>query len=208
MSPSIPHSAEALEMDEDGPLPCSTLLIETMPAANPSLLKAAGFCQAIGLEVSWQLGATGFVTGVAVRDGGLDIDPVMASASSVLHEAGHLACIPAKYRSAARSNLAGVFSRMGNDLMQLEPDSPLSRAIIQCSDPEATAWAWAAGKHIGLPDHEIILDHEYDGEGAEIRAMLSMGQYYGINGLAHAGMAARRGSSSYPRMLKWLQDAA
>ena len=30
------------------------------------------------------------------------------------------------------------------------PDGPLARAVVQCSDPESTAWKSAAGKEIGL----------------------------------------------------------
>ncbi len=71
------------------------------------------------------------------------------------------------------------------------PDSPLSRAIIQCSDPEATAWAWAAGIHLGLPPKIIIQHDEYDGAGRDIRQGLSINCYPGFTDLPTLDFAPR-----------------
>lgn len=83
---------------------------------------------------------------------------------------------------------------------------------MQCSDPEATAWAWAIGKHLGLPDEIIILDSEYDGTGANERLSLGMGAHLGVHGLAHAGFCAASKAYSeitnqpcYPNLAFWLQ---
>ena len=166
----------------------------------------------IGLAVHVDSGVNGFVPGVRIVDGALSVDPTCLS-SSLLHEAGHLAIVPGRFRSLMNDNLAVGMRRMFDELesMNLHPDHPLRRAAIQCSDPEATAWAWAAGLACGLAPNEIVMDHEYDGAGAEIRAMLACGQYAGINGLAHAGMC-KRGMSvcaeeRYPVMTTWLQAA-
>lgn len=91
----------------------------------------------------------------------------------------------------------------------LHPDAPLYRAVIQCSDPEATAWAWAAGVSLGLPDREIIRDDECDGEGADIGLALQMNAYIGIHGLAHAGICAirKRGDqAAWPQLNFWTQE--
>lgn len=157
-------------------------------------------------------GANGFIPGCRIVSGALHVDAQCAP-SAVLHEAGHLAIVPTRFRSLMSDNLAVGMARMFAELdtMDLDPDHALSRAAIQCSDPEATAWAWAAGVAIGLPPAEIIQNAEYDGSGAEIRAMLQAGQYVGINGLAHAGMC-KRGYAvpvdlCYPKMQQWLQAA-
>ena len=166
----------------------------------------------IGLEVCITPGATGFVPGVRIEHGTLRVDPACAP-SSLLHEAGHLAIVPARFRGRMSDNLAAGMKSMFDELsrMGLDPDHPLERAARQCSDPEATAWAWAAGVAIGLPPEEIIRDAEYDGAGAEIRAMLQASQYYGINGLSHAGMCKRgfmvAQEQRYPKMQHWLQAA-
>jgi hypothetical protein len=93
----------------------------------------------------------------------------------------------------------------------LPPDHPLDRAVGQCGDKEATAWAYAAGLAVGLDPADIILDSEYEGSGDEIRMMLSMSQYAGINGLAFAGMCKRGRhvvpEERYPAMQCWLQSA-
>ena len=90
--------------------------------------------------------------------------------------------------------------------LDLDPDHPMWRAAIQASDPEATAWAWAAGCAIGLDPSRVIEDHEYDNSGREIRAMLRMRQYVGINGLVHAGMCLNpRRPTGFPTMHRWVQ---
>lgn len=96
-----------------------------------------------------------------------------------------------------------------------DPDNPVLRAVIQATDPEVTAWAWAAGKALGLPVSLIIADNDYQGNGADIRLMLQMGRYAGIHGLTHAGfthhsrlVAEILGRRVYPDMEFWLQPAA
>lgn len=166
----------------------------------------------IGIEVHVVPGATGFVRGCRIVAGALLVDPECAP-SAVLHEAGHVALVPARFRPYMSDNLCVGMKRMFVELqeMDLPPDHPLERAALQCSDPEATAWAWAAGKAAGLAPEEIILDEEYGGSGAEIRSMLQANQYVGINGLAHAGMCKRGHWAPpevrYPNMQCWLQAA-
>lgn len=133
-----------------------------------------------------------------------------APPSNLLHEAGHLACIPTAFRPMACGELDEAFEAMGIAIEQQmdktgNPDDPLIRAIMQCSDPEATAWAWAFGVHIGLPPETIILDSEYDGDGEYVRVQVSTGNHPGINGLRAAGMI--RSTRDYPKLEKWLQNA-
>ena len=129
--------------------------------------------------------------------------------SDLLHEAGHLALIPGRFRPGMNGDLSDGFTVMFKalDALDLPPDDPLSRAALQCSDPEATAWAWAAGTALGLPPETIITDDQYDGEGASIRQMLSMRLYLGIHGLIHAGLCLPpRNPGGFPALTRWLQD--
>ncbi|MNG07217.1 hypothetical protein D3C84_905070 [compost metagenome] len=111
-------------------------------------------------------------------------------------------------------NVAGGLRQMLDRIAELglPPDHPKVRAALQCSDPEATAWAWAAGLALDIPHELIVMDAEYDGTGADIRMSLSMRAYVGINGLQHAGFTAAReqytwlGLPTYPLMAFWLQD--
>lgn len=153
-----------------------------------------------------------FLPGVAIRSGSL-ICSEEALPSDLLHEAGHLACLPEPWRSSANGNLFATFRKMLSDIENLPFDSPVAISAMQSGDTEATAWAWAAGKAIGLPEDLIIVDEQYDGTGADIRLALRHSAYLGINGLSRAGFCANssrvaQSRSVYPRLDHWLQPAS
>ncbi len=163
----------------------------------------------VGIEAIETDEATGFLEGVRIDEGRL-LYGRDASPSNLLHEAGHLACLPPAFRGEASDDLSGTFRAMGQCLKaRMEstgnPDDPLIRAILQCSDPEATAWAYAFSVRVGMPPDLAILDDEYGGDGAIVRMQVSSGAYLGVNGLRAAGMIGS--VRSYPRLDKWLQDA-
>ena len=144
---------------------------------------------------------SGFLESILLKNGEMYIKPE-AKISSILHEAGHLAIIPSQFRHFASGDLHGLQSMF--DALENEPlDSPLMRAALQCGDTEATAWAYAVGVHLGIPEKLIIQSDEYDGTGDEIRAMLSIGAYLGIHGLQYAGMCTKR---EYPSLIRWVQS--
>jgi hypothetical protein len=176
--------------------------------------RSVDFLREIGLRVDHvDSPVHGFVPGVRVLSVGLEVGP-NATIDSLLHEAGHLACTPKPFRSWMNGNLARGQRLMFQALHSapLEPEDPIIRAALQCSDPEATAWAFAAGRHLGIPDDVIIEDGSYEGDGALVRHMLASNAYAGINGLSHAGLCARgllakyRNQPAFPQMLAWLQD--
>jgi hypothetical protein len=101
-------------------------------------------------------------------------------------------------RSPSATSKACVGS-WSNRSTSTEPDGDLQRAVLQCSDPEATAWAWAAGQYLGLQPKAIIQDDEYGGDGSFLRLQLATGGYVGINGLSHAGFCAVRPDRSTRR---------
>nr|WP_272955712.1 hypothetical protein [Pseudomonas aeruginosa] len=173
--------------------------------------RALSFLRDIGLSVEVVPGAAGFIDHVRIKDGGLQIDP-RCPASGLLHEAGHLAVVPKRYRHWMSGNLYASFNRMLKDpeFLAQEPDSPLYRAVIQATDPEVTAWAWAAGRFLGIPSEVIIQNDEYDGSGRNIRILLQANSYIGINGLSHGGFCVRRKTPyralpQYPELAFWLQ---
>lgn len=163
----------------------------------------------IGIVATEQADAAGFLDDVAIRSGTIHYRRD-AAPSNLLHEAGHLACIPTIFRDHAEDALSGVFRIMGEAFAErLEqtgnPGDPLIRAIMQCSDPEATAWAWAFGVRCGVPPEIAILDSEYGGDGDGVRLQVSTGMYIGINGLRAGGMI--HSVRAYPALDKWVQDA-
>lgn len=179
----------------------------------PHAERAMQFLCEIGIAVQLAPGASGFIEHVEVVNGGLHVDP-RAPASALLHEAGHLAIVPTEFRYMLSGDLdAGmekIFQHL--DSLELEPDSHLQRAMLQTGDAEATAWAFAAGRAIGLPDELIIQDDEYSGEGRFIRKSLAAGAYVGINGISHAGYCVRRATPYrplpvYPTLAYWPQHS-
>lgn len=159
--------------------------------------------QAHGFEIHETKAITGtFIPHIRIHAGTLQID-ADAAVSDILHEAGHLAILPGDIRPMATGDIEDAIAEiMDRVTAVIEPDTPFSRALVQASDPEATAWAWAAGTAIGLEPGEIIDDGDYEGQGASIRAALMANMYPGIHGLHHAGMTIRK---EYPSMLRWLQ---
>jgi len=170
------------------------------------------FLQTIGLDVVFAPGAEGFIDHVVIRDGALHVDP-NARASGLLHEAGHVAIIPKPYRAYLSGNISPGIKRIFSELeaLKLSPDDHLMRALINTGDPEATAWAWAAGKYLNIPESLIIQDDEYDAGGEYLRSALAANCYLGINGLSHSGFCVVRHNPYrplpvYPALAYWLQS--
>lgn len=178
----------------------------------PYAEKAMQFLEGIGLSVEVVPGATGFVKDVLIADGGLHVDP-KCRVSGLLHDAGHLATMPAKYRPWMNGNLYASLKRIYADAeaWRWQLTEQEERALLQTGDAEATAWAFAAGKHIGIPEHVIVMDDEYNGEGKIIRMLLSSKAYLGINSLQHGGFCLARPNpfktgAVYPSLTYWLQQ--
>jgi hypothetical protein len=177
----------------------------------PLAQKVMDFLNEAGLPVSVVPGATGFVKNIALVEGKVQVDPKCLP-SVLLHEAGHLAVIPSRYRHLMTGNLYAsmrqIFADPEIDLMN--PDDPVSRALLQCGDSEVTAWAWAVGKHLGIHEDQIILDDQYQEGGDFVRMQLQTRGYIGMNGLSHGGFCVVRANPYrplpvYPELAFWLQ---
>lgn len=181
------------------------------PELGRPLRRTIAFLVGIGMPCHVVPKASGFVRGVRIVSGTLHIDAT-ASSSKVLHEAGHLAVLPGRFRRQANDNLAAVFRLMMDTVDFTDPDTGEARAAIQATEVEATAWAWAAGEAIGLIPSQIVEDVDYCGTGAEVRQQLRMRAYVGINGLSAGGFCVTRpalekvyGRPAYPKLAMWLQ---
>jgi hypothetical protein len=169
------------------------------------------FLRSIGLELIESDNASGFLDTIKIDAGKIYYQPGKTSPANILHEAGHLAVLPLRYRARAGECVDDVICEMCDEMGEmlaadpdLSPDAPEMRAIMQAGETEATAWAFAAGRAIGLPDHVIIEDQDYDGEGEGIRFGLALNAYVGINGMVRGGMC--ESVKAYPARTKWLQD--
>lgn len=166
------------------------------PAPDPVLARIVAFLQAVGIPVrEASLGDDAFLPGVRVEDGGLLFDRArLRWPGDLLHEAGHLAVLPAARRAAMSDDLAG------------HEDVPHAGEI------EATAWAYAATVAIGLAPTVLFHEGGYHGKSASLAMTYSMGVYPGAHGLVQAGLAAvgadaaARGLPTYPTLLRWLRE--
>ena len=153
------------------------------------------FLASIGLPVcEGEVPADAFLPGIAVADGGLRVDPSRLQwPGDLLHEAGHLAVMPAAVRAQAHADV---------DAGEHAP---------WAGEQEAMAWALAAAHAIGMPVDVLVHDGGYHGRAQDIRTMYALGIVPGLRGLCASGMAAAggfgadAGAVQYPAMLRWLR---
>jgi len=173
-----------------------------------------------GIEVEFteEIFPDSFVPGVWLDRGKVIVNRERAHVGDVLHEAGHLACIPSKFRELTEpGSLMVPGSRLEaaiKDYCATHPfvmdamgrEDPTWRGIMQMADCEATAWAYAASKYLELPSEILFSEREfgkvpYDGEGPSIWQCLKANSYFGINGLQAGGFCSVR---EFPQMKRWL----
>ena len=159
-------------------------------------LRIVDFLREIGLNVEQcELPDGSFLPGVRIRQGGLQVDLAKLQwPGDLLHEAGHLAVVPPALRATM------------DDALQDMPKVPHGGEI------EATAWAWAASRHLGLDSAVLFHDGGYHGHAAGLRMNFELGVYLGASGLASAGMShlaghadTPAGAAVYPQMRLWLR---
>lgn len=153
------------------------------------------FLRAIGIDVQYaELGEACFLPGVEIRDGSLRVDRTrLRWPGDLLHEAGHLAVLPAELRALQSGDLHG------NEL------------VPHAGEAEAIAWAYAACQAMRLPIELLFHEGGYHGQGAALAMTFSLGVYPGLHGLMQTGMAdglaqaRERGSEPFPQMKRWLR---
>ena len=165
-----------------------------MHFTDPLVARIAGFVREIGLPV--RPGAVedaAFLPGLALEAGGVVIDQSrLLYPGDILHEAGHLAVLPA----AVRAQTTG----------RLEADGGQEMGAI--------AWSWAAAVHLGL-DPAVVFHPDGYKEGANaVLENFAQGRYVGVSYLQWLGLAlepTRPGLNAepqafppYPHMLRWL----
>ena len=153
------------------------------------------FLRSIGVAVCEdEVHEGSFLPGVRIERGGLRVDRArLRWPGDLLHEAGHLAVVP----TALRSTL--------DDALQDLPE------VAHGGEIEATAWAWAATRHLGLDSAVLFHDGGYHGRSVGLRTTFELGVYLGASGLAAAGLTLLPaqvlpgGTPAYPHMLAWLR---
>jgi len=149
---------------------------------DPITNRIADFLTAIGLSIrAGEIPAQTVLPGIHVEEGGLVVDEQrLTYPGDLLHEAGHLAVIPA----ARRLSLAGDTGDDGGEEMA------------------AIAWSYAAVLHIGIPPSVVFHPAGYRGASQSILENFSQGHYFGVPYLVWIGLTG----TDYPRMTRWLRE--
>ena len=157
--------------------------------------RVMSFLREIGLAVTEvPVPADSFLPGLRIVQGGLQVDlDQLRWPGDLLHEAGHLAVVPAALRAS-----------MDDALAELPP-------VPHGGEIEATAWAWAALQHLGLPSDVLFHEGGYHGRSQGLRTTFELGVYLGAAGLVSAGLAATpaqawAGAAPYPHLMAWLRS--
>ncbi|MDB5471865.1 MAG: hypothetical protein JWR84_3425 [Caulobacter sp.] len=147
------------------------------------------FIRSLGIAVeARRLEDAGPLPGMGIRKGVIVYDPDQAYApGDLLHEAGHLAV-----SDPARRDREPFDATPAEEMM-------------------ATAWSWAAGRHLGLPSRVVFHPPSFQEWGDTMRENFDEGRYVGVPGLQRFGMsieprqASPDGPPPFPHMLRWLR---
>lgn len=158
--------------------------------------RSIAFIREIGIPVTFRnIDEATFLPGILIEKGGLVVDSrKLQYPGDVLHEAGHIASVPA----ADRATLDG-------DTIAGRPDRGAEEMM-------AIAWSFAACRHLDIDPYFVFHNDGYQGGGKEIADQFAEGKWFGVPMLQYAGMTAEPrqatmlGRSPYPAMTKWLRD--
>jgi hypothetical protein len=187
MGNSTSTTETSSSIQASGPLPTgSNAVIDTI----------CRFLASIGLPpIIGPLPPDTLLPGVTIIGGRLAVDPEQVRwPGDLLHEAGHIAVTPA----ALRARLDG--SDLADDVAE------------HAGEAEATAWAYAATRAIGLDPAVLFHPGGYHGKGQRLAFTYAAGCYPGAAGLITGGLAlsaaAARdsGMQAYPHMQRWLRE--
>lgn len=177
--------------------------------------RIVGFLRDIGFPLQvGPFGPAGFLPGVTIDAGVMRVDPDHLYVSGdLLHEAGHMAVVPARLRPRLGINLEESLRAIIAD----DPD-PLAEIALHHTETLATAWSYAALRALDMPPETIFFAGGYRmtaEEQARFMQLLDGGNQFGILHLARLGMTGPCGMMAmlhqnalppFPVMTRWLMD--
>ena len=153
------------------------------------------FIREIGIETAYAAIDDGesFLPGLLIANGKIIIDEnKMKFPGDILHEAAHIAVVPA----AERKNLAGKDIGMRKD--------------ADAEEMMAIAWTYAACVHLQIDPHFVFHEHGYKGGGAAIVENFEEGNYIAYcfqHWLCKTTTFKENNDElTYPAMKKWMRD--
>ncbi len=167
-----------------------------MTFRNTLTSRMVAFIRATGIEVlATPLQEATFIPGIYISEGQLLVDEEkLLYPSDLLHEAGHIALIPAHLRKYATGDVGNIAE------------------IGDAYEVESIAWSWAATLALGIEPEILFHEHGYKGRSRQLLFTYRMGVYLGLKRLEDYDMAytppkaAALSVSPFPSMQKWLRD--
>ena len=164
-------------------LPADAAALAHLPAMRQFLAEIGIPTQEVELTVET------FLPGILIENGGLLLDPTkLLYPGDILHEAGHLAVMPA----AERAQLAG-------NVMAGKP----AQQGIDGDEIVAMLWSYAAAQAIGVPPEIVFHPDGYRGSSQWILNNFGQGNYTGLPLLVWMGLTT---TESFPHMTRWLRE--
>ena len=159
---------------------------------DPLTVVIADFLRQIGLGIrSGAVEGETALPGIDIDNGALVVDDdKLLYPGDVLHEAGHLAVVPAQRRAAFHHDV-------GND---------------PAEEMMAIAWSYAAALHLGIDPAIVFHADGYRGGSAAILAAFAERPSFGVPMLDYAGLTYQGcrpmppGAKPYPKMIRWLRE--
>ncbi|GAB2969743.1 hypothetical protein GCM10027048_45820 [Hymenobacter coalescens] len=146
------------------------------------------FVRGTGLVVREErLPADTFLPGLCIAGGQLVVDRQrLRYPGDLLHEAGHLAVVPADVRPGIGPNIADY----------------RSPAEAQGEEITAQLWSYAAIRALGLPPAVVFHAEGYHGHSSWLTDSYQRGIYPGLPLLVWMGLTT---IGEFPRMTRWLR---
>ena len=171
-------------------------VINSNSIVENSLQKCIEFLHIIGIPVCYgKLPGGSFLPGLSIENGCIIIDrETLLYPGDILHEAGHIAIVPAAERECLNAN------------------SIEKRKSREAEEMMAIAWSYAACIHLGLDPYFVFHDEGYKGGGSYIADAFKEKNYIGLPMLQWVGLTADEKNAPalhvdpYPHMIKWLRD--
>lgn len=162
---------------------------------DPLITKFSVFLNRLGLNIyARSLDDETFLSGLLIENGEIFVDEArLAFPGDILHEAGHLATAPAKFRPQLSDTVM---------LPDFDMDSLETAAML---------WSFAAAKHLQIDLRIVFHQGGYKGRAEGILFNYSIGLFMGLHILEEAEMAfgdtlaAQKGVEPFPKMQKWLR---
>lgn len=153
------------------------------------------FLNYIGIETTFRkIGNKSFLPGLLINKGMIIIDrDALEHPGDILHEAGHIAVVPAADRSS------------------LSEKSIIGRRNRETEEIMAIAWSYAACMHLLIDPFFVFHEQGYRGGRDYITDSCSKKSYIGLSMLEKIGLTANEKNARrlhiepYPYMIKWLR---